>query len=339
MTGNGQPAFTDTRYRVGVYGWSPQSGGVHHYRIAEPLRVLADQGTNAQTGTVLDDAILSETDHILVHQIHDESSTEAWHRLAKLQSHKLIMDVDDAMWRPDWTPFKDHYTRPNLDRLYANVAAAHVVTTPSPLIAEHLTRYNRNVWILPNTVPAWLLTHRMPARDMPMIGYQGSPSHARDWTTSQLGNLIRFLNDHPAWGLQLYGSAPGDLASAGDRVRHTPWIPDVESYYRQLSFDIGVGPLRPTLFNRHKSSIRAVEYAALGIVAVLPDLDPYRGWIDDGVTGRLISSGQTLRRVLTEVAGDLNARITMAANARTRAAGWTTEANIDKWVTAWANQS
>ena len=33
---------------------------------------------------------------------------------------------------------------------------------------------------------------------------------------------------------------------------------------RQLSFDVGVGPLRNTYFNRHKSSIRAVEYAATG---------------------------------------------------------------------------
>lgn len=98
--------------------------------------------------------------------------------------------------------------------------------------------------------------------------------------------------------------------------------------------DIGIGPLRDTRFNRAKSSLRAIEYAALGIVAVLPDLPIYHGWVEDGVTGRLITPSRTLAGVLHEIA-DPYTRRQMASAARARAAGWTTEANIGRWLEAW----
>ena len=42
---------------AGVYGWSPGNGGVHHYRIAEPLRVASSMGVRTATGVELDNDI------------------------------------------------------------------------------------------------------------------------------------------------------------------------------------------------------------------------------------------------------------------------------------------
>ncbi len=333
-----QATIVDTRHRVGVYAWSPGTGGVHHYRIAEPLRVLASNGYPASTGIELSDPILETVDTVLGHMLHTEEATEAWQRLAKLDSHRLVLDVDDAMWAPDWHPFARHYTPDVLARVYANVRAAHVVTTPSEVIAEHLAKYNRNVWLVPNTVPAWLLDHRMPDRDRPTIGWQGSPSHAQDWTHAQQLNLAKFLVRNESWGLHLYGTNPGGFARFGQRCLYTPWVNSVDDYHRRLSFDIGIGPLRDTQFNRSKSGLRAIEYAALGIVSVLPDLPPYRRWVRDGITGRLVRSHQTLRGVLQEVADDQPGRLAMATNARATARNWTTEARIKDWVTAWESR-
>jgi hypothetical protein len=344
-------AVRGTRHRVGIYGWSPGSGGVHFHRMAEPLRVAAQYGVHAFTGVELQDQFLSEVDHVLAHTIHGERETNAWHQLAALDSHKLIIDIDDWMWQPDTKTFQGHYTPEVLDRLYSNIRRAHVVTTPSPLIAEHLTRYNRNVWLLPNTVPAWLLDWQMPAREHPTIGYQGSPSHLRDFTSSTEIAIGRFLVDHPDWRLRVYGQTDvqavriteggtlgrvGTILDDASRIEQIPWQRSIGAYYRSLSIDIGIGPLRDTAFNRAKSSLRAVEYAALGIVACLPDLPPYRGWVYEGVTGRLVHSGQSLRRVLSELAElDPAQRTVMSKQARALAGRWTTEANIEKWVEAW----
>jgi glycosyltransferase involved in cell wall biosynthesis len=328
-----------TAYRMGVYAWSPGKGGVHHHRIAEPLRVLAQLGVNVGTGVELTDDITDRCDTILVHTLHDEQSSAAWRQLERMDNHRLVLDVDDWMWAPDWKVFKDNYPPDVLDRLFDNIRRAHVVTTPSPVIAEFLVSWNPNVWVVPNTVPEWLLDHPMPERDGPTIGYQGSDSHILDWTQPVRQQLARFLRDHPGWTVHSYGSMhPGDLGRYAT-VKHTPWSGSVADYYRSVSMDIGIGPLRDTPFNRAKSSLRAVEYAALGVVAVLPDLPPYRGWVQDGVTGRLIRSGQTMRGVLAQLAADWPAVEEMSVNARERAMDWTTEACIGKWVEAWNSQS
>ncbi len=328
-----------TRYRMGVYGWSPGRGGVHHHRIGEPLRVLSGLGYPASSGVELDDEILSRCDTVLVHTLHGERESEGWRTLERLDSHRLVLDVDDWMWAPDWKVFQDNYTPEVLGRLFDNVRRAHVVTTPSEVIASYLSAYNPNVHVVPNTVPEWLLEHTMPDRERPTVGYQGSDSHSLDWTRSAVLGLARFLNDHPGWDVHSYGSMhPGDVGKYATEARHTPWFDSITAYYRNVSMDVGIGPLRDTPFNRAKSSLRAVEYAALGVVAVLPDLPPYRGWVEDGVTGRLVRSHQTMRRVLGEVAQDHDTRAAMAKAARERAIDWTTEANLWRWVTAWNSQ-
>lgn len=334
-----QSRTESTRHRVGVYGWVPGSGGVRYFRVLEPLRVLADRADcYVGSGVELDDDILNQCDTVLAHGLHGERESQAWRTLERSDSHRLVLDIDDWMWEPDYRPFRDHYTPEVLARLFDNVRRAHVVTTPTEVLADFLLGYNPNVHVVPNTVPEWLLGLPMPERDRPTIGYQGSPSHLRDWTSSYTAGVARFLAAHPDWGIHFYGLDPGELALVASSAKYTPWAGTVEEYYRTVSFDVGIGPLRPSRFNRAKSGLRAIEYAARGIVAVLPDLEPYRGWVEDGVTGRLVATHNTIRGVLTDVARDDDGRAKMAAAARERAAGWTTEANLERWVRAWTSQ-
>ncbi len=329
---------SSTEHRVGVYGWRPPGvGGVNHFRIVEPLRVLADMGVTAHHGPELDDAILSTVDTVLAHTLHTPVCTQAWQELARIGSHRLVLDVDDAMWRPDYHVFKTNYTPEVLERLYANLRVSHVVTCPTAPLAEHLAKYNPNVHVVPNTVPAWLVGHEMAARDHPTVGYQGSPSHVRDWPQSQVKQLARFLGLHPNWHLKLWGSRPGGF-DHWPQVSWVPWQDSIGDYYRSMSMDVMIGPLAPTYFNRCKSGLRAIEAAALGIVAVLPDAPAYRDWVEDGVTGRLVRPWQTLSGVLAEVAADAHWRVKAAQNAREWAAGWTTEVNIGRWIEAWNSQ-
>lgn len=326
---------------VGVYGWSPGRGGVHHHRIAEPLRVLADLGGNAYHGPMLTDDILSNVDTVLVHTLHGEKESEAWEDLAALGTHRMVYDVDDWMWGPDWLPFRQHYTPDVLARLFRNVALAHVVTTPSEPIAEYLSRHNPNVHVVHNTVPSWLLDHQRPELAAPTIGWQCSDSHKPDFTHDVINGLGAFMGRHQNWHIHAYGPwgiQPGP-GIAADRIHQTQWIPTVADYYRALNLTIGLGPARNTAFNRGKSALRAIEYAALGIVAVLPDLPIYRGWVENGHTGRLIrrsnKPARTLAGILGELAADPAGLARMSTTARGRAAGWTTEANIGRWVDAW----
>lgn len=326
---------------IGVYGWvhSDAHNGVIFHRVAEPLRVLRDQSiVDTFTGPALDASVLEQCDTVVVQMLHDEKATEGWRKLAALGTHRLVLDVDDAMWRPDWRPFRDAYPPEAIQRLLGNAQVAHVVTTPSEKIADYLGKVNSNVHLVPNTVPARVLDIPAPDFDVDdlVIGYQGSPSHQRDWPMSQRRQLLRFALET---GSRVTFHGAGQVPEGWEAVATaTPWqAAGSDDYYRGVAkTHIGIGPLADTYFNQCKSALRAIEYAALGVVAVLPANPPiYQGWVGDRVTGRLIRPHQTLRGVLHEVAGNRDRLAGMSREARQRAAHWTTEAQIGRWLTAW----
>lgn len=320
----------------GVYGFSPGNGGVHFFRIAEPFRVLSDQaGVRTATGNILTDEICRSYDTILAHMLHYEHTLDAWEQLARGGHHRLVLDIDDAMWCPDWEPFQKNYPPEAIRRLYRVAELAHVVTTPSWVIAEHMEKYNRNVWVVPNTVPGYLLFQTPRDRRFPVIGWQGSSSHEPDLTEGFMRQISKFLVSTEPWKWKIWGYKREDLPPhLLDWVDVVPWQTNLRKYYRSLSMDIGIGPLKGSVFTDSKSSLRAVEYAALGIPAVLSDSPAYRGWVDEGRTGYLVGPDEWYD-ALRSLARNPELRREMGINARIKAAGWTTENNWLRWVEAW----
>jgi glycosyltransferase involved in cell wall biosynthesis len=318
-----------------VYGWTRGEGGVPFHRILEPLRVMAEHGVPTSWGDVISNEILEQVDTVVASTLHYEDDTRAWHELADSGYHRLVLDVDDWLWAPDMKVLRDAYPREEIDRLFSNVERAHVITTPSPAIASHMARLNRNVWVVPNTVPAYTLDIPRPGPDQGLwLGWQGALDRQHDWRSVTRG-VARFLTDHPDWGFGIIGE--GGIDDLGtDRTWVKPWTSHRPTYYASVAaFTVGLGPLRDTPFNRAKSSLRAVEYAALGVVPVLPDLPPYRTAINDGYNGLLVHSHQTLRGRLTELAANPDMIAKLSVNARQSATKWTTEAAIESWAEAW----
>jgi len=325
----------------GIYGWSPGTGGVHWYRMAEPLRAAGLAGIRTDSGVRLDDELAERFDTVLVHMIHDERSSEAWEKLATNGQHRMVFDIDDVMWDPDWEPFARHYTPERIARIWRNIQLAHVVTTPSVVIAETVARVNPNVYVCPNTVPEWLLSWSMPVRPgsafgaRHVIGYQGSPSHTTDFPPKLVRNLVRVIRRSRGWSLHFWGAAPEVTELIPGRVGMTPWADSVPDYYRSLSMDIGIGPLAATTFNAGKSALRVVEYAALGIPAVVSSGPPYDGWVSHGLSGFLVAPGESWFDPLIELVARPELREQMGTYARELAAAWTTEAGIGAWLAAW----
>jgi hypothetical protein len=57
---------------------------------------------------------------------------------------------------------------------------------------------------------------------------------------------------------------------------------------RLPGWHIGLAPLLDTPFNRCKSPIKAMDYAAIGLATLASDAPAYRGSIADGPTGQLV---------------------------------------------------
>jgi hypothetical protein len=330
---------------VNIYGFSPVHGGGQWYRIREPLRGLAGLGHTTEFGDRLDEAIVRRHDTILVHLLHEETGALAWEYLYEAGQHRLVYDIDDNIWAWDeGTEHAEYWTRERQERAEVCMRRAHLVTTPSPVIAE-LVRYklklNDNVAVLPNYVPAYILNVERKLPDSFTVGYQGAPQrlHQSDLDEIQI-ELYEFLRLCPDARLHFYGQ-PKPLEGAGmfsDRVDYTPWSPDIPAYYRALAqgVTVGIGPLRRSPFTAAKSGLRAAEFAGLGIPGIYSDAPPYRDWVNHRESGYLVRQIRDWRKYLIKLyrSPDLVHRLGLVA--RATASGWTTEENAWKWEQAYS---
>jgi glycosyltransferase involved in cell wall biosynthesis len=282
---------------LSVYGWNGGTGGTFWYRISEPLRGLAGLGHKTSTGPALSDEVLEQHNTILVHLLHGERESQTWQRLADRRSHRLIIDVDDDVWNFHHTTFTAAFwTDERLLRLQNNIACADLVTTPNYALAKLLGELNPNVAVIPNTVPAWLLSHRRPhdyvkATSKFTLGYQGARQHTNDFR--EIGaDLLTLLARHRSVRLRIYGEL-NPLGLPPGRVIRFMWQHDVPTYYRDLNMTVMIGPLADIPFNYGKSFIRALEASALGIPAMLTDVPEYRNIIEHGRNGWLIPPGES----------------------------------------------
>jgi glycosyltransferase involved in cell wall biosynthesis len=328
---------------VNIYGLASISGGVHWYRIREPLRGLAGIGHTTEFGELFDESIVTRHDTILTHALHGDIETDAWGMMADAGQHRLILDIDDNYWDPtEGSDHREYWNPSRLEQLETNIKRAHLITTPSPVLAD-LIRFklglNENVSVLGNYVPAWVTRMR---RGHPLaftVGYQGAPQklHQSDLDEIQ-EELFWFLARCPDARLAFYGQ-PKPLEGAGqfaDRVDFIPWNPDVPAYYRSLhGMTVGIGPLRPGPWTDAKSGVRAVEYAALGIPGLFSNTIPYREVVAHRDTGYLISAPRDWRKQLIKLYRSPNQVEQMSKRARALASYWTTEENAWKFERAY----
>lgn len=317
-----------------VYGWSTQRGGCHWYRIREPLRGLRLLGHETRSGNRLDSDVADWADTVVTHLLHDDKMSEGWEILAKVGQHRLVYDIDDAMWNahPAMT-LAEVYTPDRLRRIKRNIQISDVVTTPSEVIAEHVGKWNANVHVLPNYVPKSMLSMTVPSMPGFLIGYQGSPTHSVDLPIVA-PSLRTMLHTDPCTRVVFYG--PRSVEGLPVRqVDCVPWNDSVPSYYASLRFHVGIGPLIQHPFNEAKSALRAVEYAALGIPSVLSDVGPYRRWVRSEGIGVLVSRPEDWTDVLAAFRDDPLLRRQMGQEARVKAAAWTTETNAVRWQDAY----
>ncbi len=256
-----------------------------------------------------------------------------------------VLEIDDDLWSidPANKPAAKFYRDELLANARRNIEMADVVTTTTPALADRLSAWNRNVRVLPNCVPGWLLHLDRATTDNGRItiGWAGGASHARDW--GEFNAVLRRLLQHPRYRdrveLHMIGGPDWtDRVRTGrSTVRHTGWSDWVADYYQALDFDIGLAPLRPSTFNEAKSDVKLLEYAALGIPAIVSDVGPYRA-IGDWVAAWRVRNPRELEERLREQLDVPELRQFAGTLARRRAARRTIENNIQLWESAYSTR-
>ncbi len=285
-----------------VFGWQVDHSGCFHYRLKLPFDQLTALGHDAFYGPDLARVDLDGVDAVVGQRITLPGPSRWWQAAARRGDHLLVYETDDDLAHIDpGNTAALAFLAPDLQANYRrNLAVANLVTVSTEHLAESVKEFtSAPIVVLPNRIPRWLTEH-VPTRreDVTTIGWAGSTSHAVDWEEAA-GPVRRFVTRTPGVELHTFGM---HHAAAGRRsqilgavhqtwpnTRHSPWRKNIDEFLRALDFHVGLAPLRPSVFNRSKSAIKVLEYAALGIPAVVSDTGPYPRFVEDGVTGFLVN--------------------------------------------------
>lgn len=313
-----------------VFGFH-DSSACAYYRVNMPLDVLAAHGWDIQTACGWDERAL-DYPVVIGQRVGKPAALSLWRRA--WLGRKLVYELDDDMWSIDETNFRAlrEHTPALLNAASEAIRMAHMVTASTPALADVVRPWNPNVVVLPNHIDGRLLDIERPRRDRVVVGWAGGDSHLKDFRVVA-GQLRRFIAGHPDVEFHCIGS---DFATPSRiPARVSGWSADIWDYYRSIDFDIGIAPLATTTFNRSKSHIKALEYAALGIPVIASDEPPYSDFVLDGVTGYLIRRDHEWSQRLRELVNDRDLREGMGRKAKERAAEFTIQRGWRLWADAY----
>ena len=205
-------------------------------------------------------------------------------RMAKEQGIKVIYDIDDLLLEiPEElgevaAAFNRPEVRENILRFLNDV---DLITAASTGLATSLRDYCQTpICVLKNGVNPEDWVRSVTETNGVTIGWMGSKSHIADAELVSKA-LHRVMSETDA-RLKLIGwvgdTAFSWLGEFGDRIQQVGWVEVNILPAAMGDIDIGIAPLLNTKFCAAKSSVKWMQYSAMGIPTVM---SPVSCYIDD----------------------------------------------------------
>lgn len=283
---------------MNIQFWAADQGACGRYRCELPGGALAARGHTVRVNRQLDLRALPETDVVVGQRICKSGPSQLWQAMADSPRKPLMVyELDDDVWA---LQFERHNPAarewgPRLRDVQRNLAVADAVTVTTAALAEVVSAHtSAPVHVVPNAVPDELLDGAHVGGTPPWfdstygdrpLGWGGSPTHDGDWEHDGVARTVVRWADRSGHALMFLGLGvpePVSRALANLSVHsrqvtnYLGWTRDWTEYYQRVSrFWVGLAPLAPTTFNRSKSDLKVLEYAALGVPWVASGFGPY----------------------------------------------------------------
>lgn len=206
---------------------------------------------------------------------------------AKAYGQKIINDVDDWYWGLSTDNYAYHVNNPktnlleNINHYKASLAKSDLLICSTPYLAMRMEEMlNVKTVVSLNTIDlARFNVKQHTDSDVPVVGWVGSTLHRSKDIETMKGILPPMVKNGY---ISLYHgghivNAPSFASKLGmkDSEVETAPVCTAENYPKLLTMDIGIVPLTNIPFNRAKSDIKGLEYAASGIPFIAQNLDAY----------------------------------------------------------------
>lgn len=231
-----------------------------------------------------------------------------WLALQQKRRVPFIFDIDDAVHLspglvPPW-PLRPLWDRNQIAKV---AAAAKAVVAGNRYLAEEMRQYSDCVVEIPTSIdlqrypyPAEKRRRRAEeAEKRVVLGWSGSSS-SHPFLNSILPIIRRLHDKHPHLELQLVSNTKRgiQLDTLGNMpVRLTLWSPETEVAALE-EMDIGLMPLGNSPLVKYKCAFKALQYMALGAVAVVSPVGINREIVREGHTGFLAGNEEEWFAVL-----------------------------------------
>ena len=275
----------------------------------------------------------------------DLDAADALIRHCREHGITLLYDLDDDLRHIPRDHPDAQLLRPRARLVSRLVRGADAVWVSTPALAATLAELRDDVRVVENGLDErlWTAGAAAPPRQGPVrILFMGTATHDADFAIVEGALGATEVGVRRACvGRTARRQQPRRSAVLGEPYRHagaTPRAsyPGFVNWITQQHWDIGIAPLADTPFNRCKSAIKTLDYAALGLPVLASDRAVYRGTLADGPGGWLVPDDENawfvalaslvrdarLRRRLSDGARAAFAAGTLAAQAASRRAAW-----------------
>jgi len=258
---------------------------------------------------------------------------------ARRQWIPIIYDIDDNFFDIGLTSEVGRYHRDPLKlyQLEQIIAYSSTVRVYSQPMLKHMQRLNARHALVDSYFDRRIIKHvrRERHRGVVRIAYPTSRTHddlAEIFVPAAL-KLFEKYGDKVE--IHFWSNVPGPLRRFKGVKQHKP-IPNYEEFIRKfykMGFDIGLAPLKNTIFHRSKTNNKYREYSGCGVAGVYSNVDVYSDCVDHDKNGLLVENTpeawfEALDRLVAEP--DLRKRLTKEA-ANSLDGRFSLEVTLENW--------
>lgn len=263
---------------------------------------------------------------------------------AKKRGQNIVVDIDDLF---DEIHESNHaHTSTDANRSPDNnreiykeiIAKADALICSTPFIEQYYKKLHpdKPIYMVRNSIDIKRWTRMKAVKRQPIIGWLG----ATPWRSLDLEQMAPFFDSylkkrdvkfHHSGHLNWAAGAHLRLGIDPKRCSVSPMVPLFELPTAYAHFDIGIVPLNDIPFNRAKSFIKGLEYAAAGVPFVASALPEYEYLAESGV-GRVANTPKEWMSHFDELL-DISLREDESVhNFNIVRKNFSIEANAQKWV-------
>lgn len=241
------------------------------------------------------DKLMTIADIAIFQSIHTPQATALIKGLKDVFGKPVLGEYDDDVFAINSECLSYKLTQPGGDAEWFN--KNHIMNSDGLIVSTDYLKdkygsLNKRIYTIPNAInfDVWDKVKKGGEHKRIRIGWVGGASHSGDLRLVK-DAIYRILDRHK--NVEIYfhmGGLPQKWMLGRPRFHaFHKWF-TIDKYHQgfaKYNFDIGIAPLRDTEFNRAKSNLRFLEFAALGIPIVASNVEPYKETIKHGKTGLL----------------------------------------------------